>query len=203
MMCAGITMYSPLVRNGCGPGKSVGIVGVGGLGHFGILFAKALGADRVVALSRKADKRADALALGADLYISTDDATEDADWNKTHRRSLDLVVSTINSPNMPINKYLELLKVGGCLIQVGLPDGGELPSVNAFTLSKNNLKMGGSIVGSPREIEEMLQLAAEKQVKPWVTVRPMAEANAAVLDQAAGNARYRYVLKASIDEPRL
>lgn len=73
MLCGGITVYSPLKNFGCGPGKRVGIVGVGGLGHFGIIFAKALGADRVVGISRKSDKRRDALQMGADLYIATDD----------------------------------------------------------------------------------------------------------------------------------
>ena len=77
MLCGGVTVYSPLVRNGCGPGKTVGIVGVGGLGHFGVLFAKALGADRVVGISRKNDKRDDVLKLGADKYIATG---EDKDW---------------------------------------------------------------------------------------------------------------------------
>ncbi|CAK7221303.1 hypothetical protein SCUCBS95973_004448 [Sporothrix curviconia] len=203
MMCAGITVYSPLTRNGCGPGKSVGIVGVGGLGHFGILFSKALGADRVVALSRRANKRADALALGADLYIATDDAEEDAKWNKTHKRTLDLIVSTISSPKMPMRKYLELLKVGGSFVQVGLPDGGVLPNINAFTLVGNGIKVGGSAIGAPHEIQEMLKLAAEKEIKPWVTVRPMSDANMAIVDMEAGKARYRYVLKAPTAESRL
>jgi alcohol dehydrogenase (NADP+) len=73
MLCGGITMYSPLKNFGCGPGKKVGIVGVGGLGHFGIMFAKALGADWVVGISRKTDKREDVLKMGADLYVATDD----------------------------------------------------------------------------------------------------------------------------------
>lgn len=94
MMCGGITLYSPLKHYGCGPGKKVGVVGIGGLGHFGILFAKALGADKVVAISRKANKREDALKLGADEYIATDD---EPDWAKTHNRSLDLIVSTVSS----------------------------------------------------------------------------------------------------------
>ena len=63
MLCGGVTVYSPLVRNGCGPGKSVGIVGVGGLGHFGVLFAKALGADKVIAISRSSSKKEDALKV--------------------------------------------------------------------------------------------------------------------------------------------
>ena len=73
MLCAGLTVYSPLKRNGCGPGKKVGIVGIGGLGHLAVQFAKALGADRVVGISRKADKREDVLKLGADQYIATEE----------------------------------------------------------------------------------------------------------------------------------
>lgn len=94
----------------------MGIIGVGGLGHFGILFAKALGADRVVGISRKSDRRADALMLGADEYIATD---EDTDWEKKNYRNLDLVVSTVSSAKMPLTSYLGLLKPGGTHIQVG------------------------------------------------------------------------------------
>merc|ERR1719262_2135925 len=81
MLCGGITLYSPLKNNGCGPGKKVGI--------FGVMFAKALGADKVVGISRKADKKNDVLKMGADEYISTD---EDKEWAKHHARSLDLIV---------------------------------------------------------------------------------------------------------------
>lgn len=94
MLCGGATTYTPLKEYGCGPGKSVGVIGVGGLGHFAILFAKALGADKVVAVSRKADKREDALKLGADVYIATDD---DENWLKEHNGSLDLIISTVSS----------------------------------------------------------------------------------------------------------
>lgn len=116
MLCAGVTMYSPLRNNGCGPGKTVGIVGVGGLGHFGILFAKAMGADKVIGISRKTEKRDEVLALGADEYIATDD---DEDWAKKNARSIDLIISTVSSEKMPFSGYLSLLKVGGDLIQVG------------------------------------------------------------------------------------
>ena len=94
MLCGGATVYTPLKEYGCAPGKSVGVIGVGGLGHFAVLFAKALGADKVVAVSRKANKRDDALKLGADVYIATDD---DKDWQKEHSRSLDLIISTVSS----------------------------------------------------------------------------------------------------------
>jgi alcohol dehydrogenase (NADP+) len=116
MLCGGITVFSPLKNYGCGPGKTVGIVGVGGLGHFGVLFAKALGADKVVGISRKADKRDDVLKLGADLYISTD---EDKEWAKHNAQSLDLIVCTVSSEKMPLNDYLSLLKTKGTFIQVG------------------------------------------------------------------------------------
>lgn len=116
MLCGGITVFSPLKANGCGPGKTVGIVGVGGLGHFAVLFAKALGADRVVGISRKGDKRQDALALGADEYIATD---EDEDWATKHKRSLDLIICTVSSEKMPLTDYLGLLATKGTFIQVG------------------------------------------------------------------------------------
>jgi threonine dehydrogenase-like Zn-dependent dehydrogenase len=102
MLCGGITLYSPLKNEGCGPGKKVGIIGVGGLGHFGVLFAKALGADKVVGISRKADKKDDVLKLGADEYISTD---EDPDWVKHHARSLDLIVCTVSNSKMPLVNF--------------------------------------------------------------------------------------------------
>lgn len=192
MLCGGITLYSPLKKNGCGPGKTVGIIGVGGLGHFGVLFAKALGADRVVGISRKAEKRDDVLKLGADQYIATE---EDADWAKKHARSLDLIVCTVSSGKMPLASYMGLLKVEGTLIQVGAPDAGELPNINAFTIIMNGIKIGGSGIGAPHEIREMLQLAADKKIKPWVQKIPMADANKAIVDMEDGKARYRYVLE--------
>ncbi|KAH8658504.1 zinc-binding dehydrogenase [Xylariales sp. PMI_506] len=191
MLCGGITVFSPLIENDCGPGKTVGVIGVGGLGHFTILFAKALGADKVVGISRKEEKRSDVLKLGADLYIATDD---EKDWVTKNRRSLDLIICTASSPSMPLKEYLMLLRTHGTFIQVGLPDGGNLPPINAFTLVSNGIKVGGSHIGSPSDIERMLKVAAEKQVKPWVKPVSMADANKAILDVAEGKARYRYVL---------
>jgi alcohol dehydrogenase (NADP+) len=93
-MCGGITVFSPLKFHGAGPGKSVGIVGVGGLGHFAVLFAKAFGADEVVGISRRESKRADAINLGCDDYIATSD---DADWVKKNSERFDLIISTVSS----------------------------------------------------------------------------------------------------------
>lgn len=190
MLCGGITTYSPLKQHGCGPGKSVGIIGVGGLGHFGILFAKALGADRVVAISRKGNKREDALKLGADAYIATD---EDPEWATKNASSLDLIISTVSSSKMPIVQYSQLLRFRGTLVQLGAPEDGAL-EIPAFALIVKGIKLGGSLIGSPDEIREMLELAATKGVKPWIEERPMKEANQAILDMDKGNARFRYVL---------
>lgn len=97
MLCGGVTVYSPLKHFGAGPGKKVGIVGVGGLGHFAVLFAKALGADEVVGISRKAAKRDDVIKLGADDYIATDD---DADWATKNAARFDIIISTVSSPKV-------------------------------------------------------------------------------------------------------
>lgn len=190
MLCGGITVFAPLKKNGCGPGKKVGIVGVGGLGHFGILYAKALGADSVTAISRSDTKKEDAMKLGADKYIATND---DKDWATHHARSLDLIVSTVSSPNMPLEQYLTLLRTNGTFIQVGAPED-RMPAFNAFSLIAKGCKIGGSAIGAPHEIAEMLELTAKKGVKPWIQKRPLKDANQAVVDMNAGKARYRYVL---------
>ncbi|KAF7551754.1 hypothetical protein G7Z17_g4814 [Cylindrodendrum hubeiense] len=191
MLCAGITVYTPLKKYGCGPGKNVGIVGIGGLGHFGILFAKALDADKVVAISRKSSKREDALALGADTYIATG---ESDDWSTPNRRSLDIIVLTASSPDMPINQYLTLLKCGGTLIQLGVHAGGDFPQLSAITLLSNGLSIAGSINGSPAEMREMLDFAAKKEIKPWIQTKPLEDANQAIIELEAGKPRYRLVL---------
>jgi len=191
MLCGGITLYSPLKNNGCGPGKKVGIIGVGGLGHFGVMFAKALGADKVVGISRKGDKRDDVLKMGADEYIATD---EDENWASKNSRSLDLIVCTVSSPKMPLMDYLQLLRVKGTFIMVGAPED-KLPDMNAFAFIAKGVKFGGSMIGPPWQIEEMLNLAAEKGIHTWVNKYSMKDANQAILDFEAGKPRYRFVLE--------
>jgi alcohol dehydrogenase (NADP+) len=115
MLCGGVTAWSPLKNNGAGPGKRVGIVGIGGLGHFGLLWAKALGCDEVYAISRTSAKAADAKKMGATKVIATD---EEEKWASKNARSLDLIVSTVSSPKMPISQYLQLLRTNGQFIQV-------------------------------------------------------------------------------------
>lgn len=99
MLCGGVTTYVPLRRHGAGPGKRVGILGLGGLGHMGVMWAKALGADHVVVISRKSNKKADALKMGADDFIAT---AEDPGWAKKHADSLDLIICTVGSSSVII-----------------------------------------------------------------------------------------------------
>jgi D-arabinose 1-dehydrogenase-like Zn-dependent alcohol dehydrogenase len=213
MMCGGATLYSPLRHHGCGPGKTVGIVGVGGLGHFGVVFAKAMGADRVVGISRRAAKRDEVLQMGADEYIATED---DKDWAKKHRGSLDLIISTVSSSKVcssalpihgggakktsrlirkqaPIVKYLGLLKRDGQMVQVGSPDDGAF-TIPPGKLIQKRLTLTGSSIASPGEIRDMLDMVAKTGARFWVEKRPMSEANQAVVDMEDGKARFRYVL---------
>jgi D-arabinose 1-dehydrogenase-like Zn-dependent alcohol dehydrogenase len=190
LLCAGVTVYTPLVENGAGPGKRVGVVGMGGLGHLAVAFAKSLRSEKVVAISRSSGKAEDARRLGADEFIAT---AEEADWTKKHADSLDLIISTVSGSGFELEKYLALLDVNGTLIQVGAPED-PIPSFSAFALLRKSLKIGGSLIGSRKMMREMLEHAAKAQVRPWVEVRPMGQANQAVVDMEKGKARYRYVL---------
>lgn len=143
-----------------------------------------------MAISRSSAKKDDALKMGADAFIATD---EDKDWHKKNSATLDLIVSTVSSPKMPFSQYLRLLKVGGQFIQVGAPED-KIPPFNAFSLIGKGVKIGGSSIGSPKEIRQMLELAAEKRVHPWINKRPLDRANQAIIDFEAGKPRYRFVL---------
>jgi D-arabinose 1-dehydrogenase-like Zn-dependent alcohol dehydrogenase len=112
---------------------------------------------------------------------------------KENARSVDLLVSSVSSSKMPISEYLSLLKVGGTLIQVGIPEDGPV-ALPVGSLVWTGVNLGGSLIGSPSEIREMFELAARKQVKPWIEERPMKDANKAIVDMEEGKARYRYVL---------
>ncbi|KJZ73110.1 hypothetical protein HIM_07494 [Hirsutella minnesotensis 3608] len=188
MLCGGVTVYSPLKHFGAGPGKKVGVVGVGGLGHFAVLFAKALGAE-VVGISRKNNKRQDALDLGCSDYIATDD---DEDWAQKNKGRFDLIIGTAASDKMPMADYVGLLAFDGTMVQVGMPEGPIPTPLIPLVLGRR--KLAGSLIGSPQEIREMFQLAADKNVQPWIEKRPMKDANQAIIDMEDGKPRFRYVL---------
>lgn len=191
MLCAGLTAYSPLVRNGAGPGKKVGIVGLGGIGHFGILFAKALGAE-VWSISRSHAKEEDAKKLGADGFL----AAADKDWNVPHIMTFDLIISTANSfEGFDIDAYLSLLDVHGRWVSVGLPEGEGI-KVRSQTFLGNGCLFGSSHLGSRKETLEMLQLAADKGIKSWVEELPISEENLEKIMKRmkTTDVRYRFCL---------
>src|SRR5918994_3651436 len=138
LLCAGITLYSPLKHWGAGPGKQVAIIGLGGLGHMGVKIAHALGAE-VTVLSQSLRKKDDGLKLGADHYYATGDP-------KTFEElagSFDLIVSTVSAP-LDFGAYLSLLKTGGALVNVGAPE--EPIALNLFSLIGGNKTLAGSMI---------------------------------------------------------
>jgi alcohol dehydrogenase (NADP+) len=170
MLCAGITVYSPLKRFGAGPGKKVGIVGIGGLGHYGVIFAKALGAE-VWAISRSRAKEEDAKKMGADGFL----ATSEKGWNEPHKMTFDLIVNTANSfDGFDLQEYLSLLDVHGRWNSVGLPGGDGIKIQNQSFIT-NGCFIGTTHLGSRKEMLEMLELASEKGIKSWVEEIPISK----------------------------
>ncbi|KAL8865079.1 MAG: hypothetical protein Q9174_007082 [Haloplaca sp. 1 TL-2023] len=190
MLCAGATVYEPLKELGAGPTTKVGIIGLGGLGHFGVLFAKAMGCQHIVAFSRKTDKQTDALKLGADEYVAT---SEQIDWAQVHASTLDIIISTVCDARMPFQEYLGLLRPKGRFSQVGIPEA-PLPPLDTMTLVLNGTSISFSDSASPGNIREMLRMAADKGIRAWTQVRAMREVNEVVRDMEEGKARFRYVL---------
>ncbi|KAI5798465.1 chaperonin 10-like protein [Pyronema domesticum] len=194
MLCAGVTMYSPLARSGLKPGAKVGIVGLGGLGHFGVLFAKQVFNFDVTVISHSARKKEDALKMGAsDFWV-----TSEENWTEKRTRTLDMIISTNFSTDMPLKHYLSLLKIGGTLVVCGIPEG-KLPALEWADIATSNLAIRGSNVGSKVEVEEMLKAVAEKDVKSWVNIMPMSDVKTAIQKMENGEASYRFVLKADFE----
>lgn len=159
--------------------------------HFGVIFAAQMGAD-VTVISHSNSKEQDARKMGAKHFIATHDDPK-VFTKEGNKRTLDLIICTTNDPKMPLQGYLQLLKPGGHLIFVGLPEGG-LPNIHPAIYILNNVHIGGSAIGSPETINEMLQLAKEKNISGWIKKFDMNEVNKAVPSMHAGEARYRYVL---------
>ena len=192
MLCGGLTVYSPLKRFGAGPGKKVAIVGLGGLGHFAVLFASALGAE-VSVISHSERKSKDAIDLGAKRFIFTGKEG----WEKEFAYEFDLIISTRDSAGQdyPLAEYISLLNVNGKFISVGLPDE-PFPEVKPFMFAGNGSLMGTTHIGSKKEAQEMLNLAATKKIKSWITEIPISAEGCKKAVEALNNGgeRYRFVL---------
>jgi alcohol dehydrogenase (NADP+) len=186
LLCAGITLYSPLRHWHAGPGKSVAIVGLGGLGHMGVKLAHALGAE-VTVLSQSLKKQADGKRLGADHFY----ATSDPETFTKLAGSLDLVISTVSS-NINLNDYLKLLKIDGTMVLVGLPEK-DIP-VGAFALTGGRRSLAGSQIGGIGETQEMLDFCGKHGVACEVEVIPIQKVNEAYERVLKSDVRYRFVI---------
>jgi uncharacterized zinc-type alcohol dehydrogenase-like protein len=186
LLCAGITLYSPLRHWNAGPGKKVAIVGLGGLGHMGVKYAHALGAD-VTVLSQSLRKEADAKQLGADHFYATDDPKTFA----TLAGTFDLIVNTV-SAQLDWNAYLSLLKVDGTMVVVGMPENA-VP-VAAFALAVARRSSAGSLIGSIGETQEMLDFSGEHGITSDIEVIDIQQVNEAYERVIASDVRYRFVI---------
>jgi len=189
LLCAGITLYSPIKHWKVGPGKKVAVMGLGGLGHMGVKFAVAMGAD-VTVLSHSPHKRDDALAMGAHHFVDTHDETAMAN----HAKTFDVILNTV-SAELDIDTYLKLLKLDGTLVVIGLP--GKPYSVHVGTLLNGRRSIGGSMIGGIPELQEMLNFCGENSIISDVEVIKADYINQAYERTVSSDVKYRFVIDAS------
>ena len=187
LLCAGITTYSPLRHWSVGPGQSVGVVGLGGLGHMGVKIARAMGA-HVVLITTSPDKREDALRLGAhEVIISTDARQMAAAMN-----SLDFILNTVAAPH-DLNALISLLKRDGTMTLVGAPAEPH-PSPEVFRLIFKRRKLAGSLIGGIAETQEMLDFCTEHNIVSDIEMIRIQDINEAYERMLKGDVRYRFVI---------
>ena len=189
LLCAGITLYSPLKRWGAGPGKKVAIVGMGGLGHVGVQIAAAMGAE-VTVISQTMSKREDGLKFGAQHYY----AMNDPESLRPLRGTLDLIVSTVAAVT-DLDELLRLLKPGGVMVDVGLPEHAS--TLRLSSLTGGNKVLAGSQIGGIAETQEMLDFCAEHGVVPQVEIIGGEDITDAYDKVENSQVRYRYVIDTS------
>jgi uncharacterized zinc-type alcohol dehydrogenase-like protein len=189
LLCAGITVYSPMLHWNVGPGKKVGVAGLGGLGHLAVKLAKAMGA-HVVVFTHSPGKVADAKALGADDVILSNNEAEMA----KHANSFHLILDAVSAAH-DLEAFVKLLRHNGTLCLLGLPpitESHKWPEM--FTLLGYRRSVSASPIGSIRETQQMLDLCAEKGVAPEIEIIGPAGLNAAYERLAKGDIRYRFVI---------
>lgn len=186
LLCAGITLYSPLVHWKAGPGKKVAIIGMGGLGHMGVKIAAALGAE-VTVLSQSLSKQEDGKRLGAKHFYATSDKTT----FKKLGGHFDLIINTV-SANLDWNQYLGLLKHDGTMVVVGIPEK-EVP-VNAFSIVMGRRSLAGSLIGGIKETQEMLDFCGKHNITCDIELIPVTKINEAYERVIKSDVRYRFVI---------
>jgi uncharacterized zinc-type alcohol dehydrogenase-like protein len=187
LLCAGITTWSPLKHWGAGPGKKVGIVGIGGLGHMGVKLAHALGAE-TVAFTTSPDKREDARALGADQVVVSKDQAEMA----ARAGSFDLIINTVAAPH-DLDAYTGLLKRDAAMVLVGVPAEPH-PSPSIFNLIFRRRAIAGSLIGGVRETQEMLDFCAQHAITSDVEVIAIQDIEKAYARMLKSDVKYRFVI---------
>jgi len=186
LLCAGVTVYAPLRNHGVRPSSRVGVIGIGGLGHIGIQFARAFGAE-VTAFSTSKDKENEAKELGAHHFVNT----RDTGALKKVANSFDFLLSTVNA-DQDWSAYVSALRPNGMLCLVGAPPSGM--QLQVPVLIGGQRAVSGSSTGSPKDLYEMLDVAARHNVKAITEPFPMAKANDAVTRVKKNQVRYRAVL---------
>jgi uncharacterized zinc-type alcohol dehydrogenase-like protein len=186
LLCAGITVYSPLRHWNAGPGKKVAVVGMGGLGHMAVKIAHALGAE-VTVLSQSLRKKDDGLKLGADHFHATSDPATFQEL----AGSFDLIVNTV-SANLDLDAFLGLLKLDGAMVNVGAPENPS--SFNVFSLLVARRTLAGSAIGGIRETQEMLDFCAEHGLGAEIELINADQINEAYERVLASDVRYRFVI---------
>jgi uncharacterized zinc-type alcohol dehydrogenase-like protein len=189
LLCAGITTYSPLRHWEAGPGKKVGIIGLGGLGHMGLKFAHSFGA-HAVQLTTNERKREDAMRLGADEVIFSKDPAQ----MKAHASSFDFILDCVSAPHS-MDDYLPLLKQDGTLTLVGLPE--KPPSFAPFNLIAGRRSIAGSMIGGMPETQQMLDYCGQKNITADVEVIPIQKINEAFERMLKQDVKYRFVIDMS------
>ena len=189
LLCAGITLYSPLRQWGVGPGMKVGIVGLGGLGHMGVKIAHAMGAD-VTLISHSAHKEADARALGANNFLLSSDKGQ----MKAARYSFDLIINTV-AVNIDVDQYLSLLKLDGTMVMVGIPT--EPLSIRTFSMAMARRRVAASNIGGIAETQEMLDFCAEHGFGADIEIIDAQDINTAWERVINSDVKYRFVIDTS------
>jgi uncharacterized zinc-type alcohol dehydrogenase-like protein len=189
LLCAGITLYSPLRHWACGPGKKVAIVGLGGLGHMGVKIASAMGAE-VTVLSQTMKKQRDGLKMGAKHFF----ATSDGSTFKKLDGSFDLIINTV-SADIDLNAYLSLLKTNGHMVLVGVPEKPMM--IHPFPLIMGRRSLAGSLIGGIRETQEMLDFCGKHNITPEIELIPFQKVNEAYERVIKSDVRYRFVIDTS------
>ncbi len=187
LLCAGITMYSPLMHWKAGPGKRVGIVGLGGLGHMGVKFAHSLGAE-VSVLSHSYKKQDEAKRMGADQFYVT---SSDNDGLEKLKGYFDLIINTL-AVEIDWSRYLSLLSLDGTMVVVGIPEKETLLGASSLITARRSL--AGSVIGGIRETQEMLDFCSKNNITSDIEIIAVQKVNEAYTRVVNSDVRYRFVI---------